>query len=78
MTIPNFRARTAAENAAFAERSRLESAVEHRCPFTALDMIQALDAAIEHGKFYTQAAQDAHASLILMRDQLADSELNGK
>lgn len=71
MTIPDFRARTAAENAAFAERSRLEPAAQSRRPYTALDMIQALDAAIEHGKFYTQAAQDALASLILVRDQLA-------
>lgn len=70
MNLPDFRARTAAENAAFAERSRIAPAQQHRRPYTKHEMVQAIEAAIEHGKFYTQAAQDALIGLTLLRDQL--------
>ncbi len=64
------RARAAAKNAVFAERSRLAPATPpaYAAP---QDMASAIDAAIEHGKFYTQAAQVALAGLTILRDQLA-------
>jgi acyl-CoA synthetase (NDP forming) len=70
MSLPNFRARTMAENQALMERSRL-APVKPPAYATPQDMARAIDAAIEHGRFYTQAAQDALAGLTILRDQLA-------
>ncbi|MDF3837109.1 hypothetical protein P3W85_29760 [Cupriavidus basilensis] len=70
MSLPDFRARTMAENLALMERSRL-APTKPPAYATPQDMARVIDAAIKHGNFYTQAAQDAYAGLVILRDQLA-------
>ncbi|MDW3683906.1 hypothetical protein RA280_19590 [Cupriavidus sp. CV2] len=75
MSLPDFRARTLAENVALMERSRLVP-TQKQAYATPQDMARAIDEAIKHGKFYTQAAQVALTGLTILRDQLAAAPEN--
>lgn len=79
MSLPDFRARTLAANLELMKRSRLVP-TQKQTYDTPQDMARAIDLAIKHGSFYTQAAQDALTGLTILRDQLsaAAESPNGK
>jgi len=71
MTFPDYLARTLANNRALAERARLTvSKLPEGLP-SPLEMVKTIDAVLEHGQFYTQAAQDSVAGLAIARDRFA-------
>ena len=70
MSLPDFRARTLAANLELMKRSRLVP-TQQQTYATPQYMARAIDEAIKHGKFYTQAARDALSGLTILRDQLA-------
>jgi len=71
MSLPDRLARTLANNRTAAKRARLTvSKLPEGLP-SPLEMVKAIDAVLDHGNFYTQAAQDAVAGLIVARDRFA-------
>ena len=74
MSIPGFRARTAANSKALADSaSRVgKAAVPPGLP-SAQEVITAIDGVLNCENFYSSAAQDALARLVIVREQFAAS-----
>ncbi|WP_042886382.1 hypothetical protein [Cupriavidus necator] len=74
MSIPGFRVRTAENNKAFAERvSRVgKAAIPPGLP-SAQEVVTAIDGVLQCENFYSAAAQDALARLVIVREQFAAS-----
>ncbi|AGW94634.1 hypothetical protein N234_31790 [Ralstonia pickettii DTP0602] len=72
MSIPGFRILTAANNKAFAEQSSRvgKAAIPPGLP-SAQEIVTAIDGVLRCENFYSAAAQDALARLVIVREQFA-------
>ncbi|WP_349609077.1 hypothetical protein [Cupriavidus sp. DF5525] len=74
MSMPGYRAQTAADNKAFAERaSRVGKAPVPPGLPSAQEVVTAIDGVLQCENFYSPAAQDALARLVIVREQFAAS-----
>ena len=74
MSIPGFLVRTAENNKALAERASLigKAPVPPGLP-SAQEVVAAIDGVLQCDNFYSRAAQDALARLVIVRDQFVAS-----
>ncbi|MNT69609.1 hypothetical protein D3C72_2079370 [compost metagenome] len=72
MSIPGYRAQTAANNKGFADRaSRVGKAPVPPGLPSAQEVVTAIDGVLQCENFYSAAAQDALARLVIVREQFA-------